>query len=139
MDVLGAIVQEFIIKGCKQIANVDAPPKRVWHNTKNIDDPKQRLKIIIRTICFASKENPSIQYVNESVLHRIIIAEGAKTYHTKAVDDENKEFFSQALTFSSFLFSLTFLLKNMWRKPFAQDMIFYVFKIYQMYEKKCPK
>ena len=60
-------------------------------NTKNIDDPKQRLKIIIRTICFASKENPSIQYVNESVLHRIIIAEGAKTYHTKAVDDENKE------------------------------------------------
>ena len=60
-------------------------------NTKNIKDPKQRLKIIISTLCFASKENPSIEYVNESVLHRLIIAEGAKTYHTKAVDDENKE------------------------------------------------
>ena len=60
-------------------------------NTKNIKDPKQRLKITISTLCFASKENPSIEYVNESVLHRLIIAEGAKTYHTKAVDDENKE------------------------------------------------
>ena len=62
-------------------------------NTKNIVDPKQRLKIIISTLCFASKENPSIEYVNESVLHRLIIAEGAKSYHTKSVDDENKEGF----------------------------------------------
>ena len=60
-------------------------------NTKNIDDPLQQLKIIISTLVFASKENPSIEYVNESVLHRLIISEGAKAYHTKAVDDENKE------------------------------------------------
>lgn len=60
-------------------------------NTKNITDPKQKLRIIISTMVFASKENPSIEYVNESVLHRIIIAEGAKTYHTKSVDNENKE------------------------------------------------
>jgi AcrR family transcriptional regulator len=60
-------------------------------NTKNITDPKQKLTIIISTMVFASKENPSIEYVNESVLHRIIIAEGAKTYHTKLVDAENKE------------------------------------------------
>ena len=51
----------------------------------------RKLKIIISTLVFASKENPSIEYVNESVLHRIIIAEGSKTYHTKAVDDENQE------------------------------------------------
>ena len=60
-------------------------------NTNNIDDPLQQLKIIISTLVFASKENPSIEYVNESVLHRLIISEGAKAYHTKAVDDENKE------------------------------------------------
>ena len=60
-------------------------------NSKNITDPKQKLTIIISTMVFASKENPSIEYVNESVLHRIIISEGAKTYHTKLVDSENKE------------------------------------------------
>ncbi len=60
-------------------------------NTKNVTDATQKLKIIISTMVFASKENPSIEYVNESVLHRIIIAEGAKTYHTKSVDSENKE------------------------------------------------
>ncbi len=60
-------------------------------NTRNIEDPLQRLKIIIRTIVEASEENPSIEYVNESVLHRIIIAEGTKAYRIKEVDQENKE------------------------------------------------
>ncbi len=62
-------------------------------NTMNIEDPKRRLKIIIDTFVYASKENPAIDYVNESVLHRIIIAEGTKAYHTKAVDKENTEGF----------------------------------------------
>ncbi len=62
-------------------------------NTMNIEDPKRRLKIIIETLVSASKENPSIEYVNESVLHRIIISEGSKAYHIKAVDEENKEGF----------------------------------------------
>ncbi|MEC7984325.1 MAG: TetR/AcrR family transcriptional regulator [Myxococcota bacterium] len=60
-------------------------------HTMNISDPVQKLKIIISTLVFASKENPSVEYVNESVLHRIMIAEGAKAYHTKAVDDENQD------------------------------------------------
>lgn len=55
----------------------------------NIDDPKRQLKIIIRNLVNASKENPAIDYVNESVLHRLIIAEGTKAYHTKEVDREN--------------------------------------------------
>ncbi len=59
----------------------------------NIEDPKRRLKIVIETIVYASKDNPSIDYVNESVLHRLIIAEGTKAYHTKAVDKENTEGF----------------------------------------------
>jgi len=62
-------------------------------NVMNIEDPKRRLKIIIETLVYASKDNPSIEYVNESVLHRLIIAEGTKAYHTKEVDNENREGF----------------------------------------------
>jgi len=62
-------------------------------HTMNIEDPRKKLKIIIQTLVYASKDNPSIDYVNESILHRIIIAEGTKAYHTKAVDEEDKEGF----------------------------------------------
>ena len=62
-------------------------------NIRNIEDPKRQLKIIIGTLVYASKDNPSIDYVNESVLHRLIIAEGTKAYHTKEVDKENVEGF----------------------------------------------
>ncbi len=61
--------------------------------TMNIESPKRRLKIIIETLVLASKDNPVTAYVNENVLHRLIIAEGAKAYHTKEVDVENKEGF----------------------------------------------
>ena len=60
-------------------------------NTMNIEDPTRKLEVIISTLVDASKENQSIEYVNESILHRIIISEGAKTYHTKMVDEENQE------------------------------------------------
>ena len=59
----------------------------------NIEDANRRLQIIIETIVYASKDNPSIDYVNESVLHRLIISEGTKAYHTKEVDKENTEGF----------------------------------------------
>jgi len=62
-------------------------------NTMNIEDPKKRLKIIIDTFVYASKDNPSIDYVNESILHRLIISEGTKAYHTKEIDKENTEGF----------------------------------------------
>ena len=62
-------------------------------NVMNIEDPKRRLKIIIQTLIYASKDNPSIEYVNESILHRLVIAEGTKAYHTKEVDKENTEGF----------------------------------------------
>ncbi len=62
-------------------------------HTMNIEDPSKRLKIIIQTFVKASKENPAIEYVNESILHRIIITEGTKAYHIKQVDKENQEGF----------------------------------------------
>ncbi len=63
------------------------------YNTKNIVDPKRKLKIIINNFVFASKDNPSIDYVNESILHKIIISEGTKAYHIKDIDEENQEGF----------------------------------------------
>jgi AcrR family transcriptional regulator len=64
-------------------------------NTINIKDSRNKLRIIIHSFVSASKDNPSVDYVNESKLHNIVIAEGGKAYHTKDVDDENlKGFFS---------------------------------------------
>lgn len=62
-------------------------------NARNVYQSEDRLRIVIGTIVGASRENPAVDYVNESVLHRIVIAEGTKAYHTKTVDEENKEGF----------------------------------------------
>ncbi len=63
-------------------------------NTLNIDEPKRKLEIIINSFVSASVDNPSTDFVDESKLHSVIIAEGMKAYRTKEVDDENgKGFF----------------------------------------------
>tara|TARA_B110000285_G_scaffold197182_1_gene228663 strand:+ start:329 stop:739 length:411 start_codon:yes stop_codon:yes gene_type:complete len=59
----------------------------------NVEDPRKKLKIIIHSFVSASKNNPSVDYVNESKLHNIVISEGGKAYHTKDVDDENSKGF----------------------------------------------
>lgn len=61
--------------------------------TFNIKDPKKKLKVIIHTFVSISEENPAIEYVNESSLHNLVIAESTKAYHTKSVDEENKKGF----------------------------------------------
>jgi hypothetical protein len=67
----------------------------IFFNTMNVEDSRRKLKIIIHSFVSASKDNPSVDYVNESKLHNIVISEGGKVYHTKDVDDENsKGFFS---------------------------------------------
>jgi len=63
------------------------------YNTMNITDPHRKLDIIIDNFVDASKENPSVDFVNEKILHRIIISESAKAYHTKNIDEENKQGF----------------------------------------------
>ena len=60
-------------------------------NLMNISDPKEQLKVAIKNIVNATRENKAIDYVNEEILHQIVISEGAKAYHTKLVDKENKE------------------------------------------------
>lgn len=63
-------------------------------NTTNIDDPKKKLSIIINSFVSASFDNPSTEFIDENILHSIVITEGTKTYKTKEVDRENgKGFF----------------------------------------------
>ena len=60
-------------------------------NIRNINDSKSKLKIAIANIVHATSENTLTEYINESVLHKVIIKEGAKTYHVCEVDDDNRD------------------------------------------------
>ena len=62
-------------------------------NTMNVDDPLKKLRIIIKSFVSASKENPELNYINESILHDLVISEGIKAYHTIDVDKENEKGF----------------------------------------------
>ncbi len=68
------------------------------YNTKNIEDPNRKLDLIIDNIVDATKENPSVEFVNEKILHRIMITESSKAYHTKSIDQENNHGFYQNYT-----------------------------------------
>jgi hypothetical protein len=38
----------------------------------------------------SSRTNPAVEHVDENKLHRIIVAEAVKAYHSKDVDEENR-------------------------------------------------
>lgn len=59
-------------------------------NSRNIEEPQNKLKIAIHTIVSASFESPLTDYINENLLHKIMINEGSKSYHIHSVDEENK-------------------------------------------------
>ncbi len=66
---------------------------RIEFNTMNLDDPKKKLQIALSVIADTTKRNTSIDFVDEDVLHRIVISESIKAYRTKMVDEENKHGF----------------------------------------------
>ncbi|WP_235296947.1 TetR/AcrR family transcriptional regulator [Portibacter marinus] len=59
-------------------------------NVKNIEDPRNRLQVAIKKMVHATSENVDTQYINENVLHKLVINESAKAYHTFHVDTENQ-------------------------------------------------
>lgn len=63
---------------------------QIEYNINNIEDPREKLRIAIATMVNSSKPNASIEFVDEDILHRLVVAEGDKGYHTKEVDTENK-------------------------------------------------
>ena len=62
-------------------------------NTKNIEDPKTKLQIIVHSFVAAAKDNKGVEYINESKLHHIVVSEGMKAYHTIEVDKDNSRGF----------------------------------------------
>ena len=49
------------------------------YNSKNITDPNLKLDLIIDNFVDATKENPSIEFINEKILHRVMISESSKS------------------------------------------------------------
>ena len=66
---------------------------RIDYHTMNIEDPRRKLKIAISSVVDTTRRNTSIEFVDEDILHRIVVAEATKAYHTKEVDKENKDGF----------------------------------------------
>lgn len=59
-------------------------------NIKNISYPNTRLEVAIKCIVKATSENAANEFINERALHKVVINEGSKSYHTYTVDEENK-------------------------------------------------
>ena len=59
-------------------------------NIKKIESPHKKLKIAIKYLFLATAENPMNKYINENLLHKLVIKEGGKAYHIIGVDDEYK-------------------------------------------------
>ncbi|MBX0332902.1 TetR/AcrR family transcriptional regulator [Pontibacter sp. HSC-14F20] len=59
----------------------------------NIDSPEERLRIAIRILAGQIENDLEFEHMDEVTLQRIVVAESAKAYLTKAVDANNKEGF----------------------------------------------
>lgn len=66
---------------------------QVSFQTNNIKDPAVRLKKVIKLLATAVEDDEQTSYIDESLLHRICIAEGSKAYLTKQVSEDNKQQF----------------------------------------------
>jgi AcrR family transcriptional regulator len=62
-------------------------------NTLNIDEPDKRLRLSLDIIVDAANKNMAIEFVDEAILHKIVVREGAKAYHHKLVDEDNEDGF----------------------------------------------
>lgn len=58
--------------------------------TLNLKDPYEKIKQVINTLTTASFVNQDIPFIDEEILHRIVIREGAKAYHYKRIDTDNE-------------------------------------------------
>jgi len=66
---------------------------QISFETNNITDSKIKLKKIIKLLATSIEDDDRTNYVNESLLHQIVISEGSKVYLTKHVCEDNKHHF----------------------------------------------
>ncbi|HBK82222.1 MAG TPA: TetR family transcriptional regulator [Flavobacterium sp.] len=62
-------------------------------STNNISSPIEKLVLGIEIITKNIEDDSNTQYIDESILNKIVISEFTKTLLTKEVDEENKEGF----------------------------------------------
>lgn len=63
--------------------------------TNNIEEPRIKLNKIIALLIAPIEDDKQTSYIDESLLHPVIVAEGSKTYLTKQVEKNNKQQFFQ--------------------------------------------
>ena len=63
--------------------------------TNNIKDHKVKLQKIINLLTSPIEDDKQTSYIDESLLHPVIVAEGSKAYLTKQVEEDNKSEFFQ--------------------------------------------
>jgi AcrR family transcriptional regulator len=66
---------------------------QIRFQTNNIEDPTVKLKMVIDVLVKTIESDIQTSYVNESLLHQIVISEGPKAYLTKQVGEDNKQQF----------------------------------------------
>lgn len=66
---------------------------QISYRTNNIKDPVIKLKGVIKLLATAVEDDDQTSYINECLLHKIIIAEGSKAYLTKQVGEDNRQQF----------------------------------------------
>ena len=67
---------------------------QISFHTNNIEDPIKKLKRVIKLLATPVEDDEQTSYINESLLHQIVISEGSKAYLTKQVSADNqKQFF----------------------------------------------
>lgn len=64
---------------------------RISFNTNNIKDPIKKLKKVLQLLATTVEDDIRTSYINENILHEIIIAEGSKVYLTRHVTEDNKD------------------------------------------------
>lgn len=63
---------------------------RIDFNSMNVEDPRRRLKITIKTIVDTIRLATPAEYIDRDLLHNIVVKEGTKAYHINEVEKENK-------------------------------------------------
>lgn len=63
---------------------------QINYQTNNIKDPTVKLTRVIKLLASTVEDDKLTGYVNEGLLHHIVISEGSKAYLTKQVGEDNK-------------------------------------------------
>jgi hypothetical protein len=66
---------------------------QITFKTNNIKNPVTKLKQVIKMLGSEVEDDIQTDYIDESILFKIIITEGSKAYLTKQVEEDNKKHF----------------------------------------------